>query len=62
MKKILLFLLALLLILSMAIPAFAVTPKLKVPNMPKIPTIKVEVKLPENFWDNWFAKHPINFG
>ena len=60
MRKIFAFILALALVLSVSAAAFAATPKLKVPNMPKIPTIKVEVKLSENFWADYFAKNPIN--
>lgn len=47
MKKIIAILLALLLILSMAIPVAAVTPKLDIPKVPQISKIKFEVKLPE---------------
>lgn len=60
MRKIFAFVLALALVLSVSAAAFAATPALKVPNMPKIPTIKVEVKLSENFWADYFAKNPIN--
>lgn len=62
MKKILIFVVAIMLVASMAIPAHAVTPAMNVPDMPEIPEIKnVEVKVSENFWDNWFAQHPLKF-
>lgn len=62
MRKILAIILVLLLILCMVVPAMAATPALKVPSMPKIPTIKVELKLSENFWADYFAKNPIKIG
>lgn len=64
MKRFIIFALTLMLVFSMTIPAFAATPKLEIPKIPTVPTIKVEVKLTENFWDNWFASHPlkINWG
>lgn len=60
MRKIILFLLTIAIVVSMAIPASAATPKLKVPSI-KIPNISssVEVKLGDGFWDNYFAKNPI---
>ena len=62
MKKILAMLLALLLIVSMAIPAYAVTPKLEIPDVPQISKIKFDIKieLPDDFWSNWFKEHPLN--
>lgn len=63
MKKILSALLALLLIMAMAIPAYAVTPKYESPDMPEIPDIfddvKFEIDIPDSFWDKWFQEHPI---
>lgn len=61
MKKLIVLIITLCLILAMAVPAYACTPKLKVPSIPAVPKIRVEIKLFENFWDNWFAKHPITF-
>lgn len=61
MKKIICTMLALLLIIgTMTVPAHAVTPALKIPDLPKVPEIKVEVELPKSFWDNWFDEHPLN--
>ena len=62
MKKILAILLAVLLIASMAVPAYAATPKMKVPDVPQVSRIKFDVKieLPGDFWSNWFKDHPIN--
>lgn len=61
MKKFILFVLTLMLIASMAVTAFAATPKYQFPNLPEIPDISdnVEVEFPDNFWDNWFKEHPI---
>lgn len=57
MRKIIAIILAVLLVLCMTVPALAVTPKLKVPNMPKIPTIKaVKIELPNNFWRQYVFK------
>ena len=55
MKKILALLLAVLLILAMAIPAFAVTPDLEVPDVPEVPDISddVEIELPDDTFDGY---------
>lgn len=45
MKKIIIFVLTMMLIASMAVPAYAVTPALKIPNMPQISSIKFNTKL-----------------
>lgn len=69
MKKFVIFALTLTLIASMAIPAYAVTPPLKVPSI-TIPDISGNVKdniteeieeseTTGSFWDNWFKEHPI---
>ena len=60
MKKILAFIVAVMLIASMAIPAYAVTPTFKIPDVPQISNIKFNVKfeLPDDFWDNF----KFNFG
>lgn len=61
MKKILCTLLALLLIIGMAIPAYAVTPSFKIPDMPEIPDISdnIRFELPAGFWTRWFDEHPL---
>lgn len=51
MKRFIILALTLMLVFSMTIPAFAATPKLEIPKIPTVPTIKVEIKLPTNFWD-----------
>lgn len=65
MKKIIAILLVVLLILSMAVPAYAVTPALKIPDMPEISNIKIEAKMDDQAYKNavraWFAEHPIKF-
>lgn len=47
MRKIFAMILAVMLVASMAVTAHAATPKLKVPDMPEISNIKIEVKLDE---------------
>jgi len=61
MRKIIAFILAVMLIVSMAIPAYAVTPSYKL-DVPQISKIKFDIKieLPDDFWDNWFKEHPLN--
>lgn len=59
MRKIFALLLAVCMIACMVIPAYAATPALKIPDIPTVPEIKVEVKLPEKFWADWFVDHPI---
>jgi len=63
MKKLVAIILALMLIASMAIPAYAVTPTLNIPDVPQISNIKfdVDVKVSQGFWDRWFADHPVKF-
>lgn len=60
MRKIIAFILAVMLIASMTIPAYAVTPSYKL-DVPQISKIKLDIKieLPDDFWDNWFKDHPI---
>ena len=61
MKKIIMYLLALVLIIAMATPAWAVTPAFKAPELPKIPEVKtnVRVTVTEGFWARWFREHPV---
>lgn len=61
MKKIIILVITVVLVLSMAVTAYAVTPTMKIPNMPVIPDITddVEVEISECFWDKWFREHPI---
>lgn len=65
MKKIISFLLALLLIMSMAIPTAAATPTLQIPDAPQISKIEIKVNLDEKVYENavekWFAEHPFKF-
>lgn len=63
MKKIITIVLALMLIASMAVPAYAVTPTFQIPDMPEISKIKIEVKLDDKVAENavkaWLKEHPI---
>lgn len=49
MKKFITLALVLMLIMTMAIPAYAI----------ELPEIKVNFTLPDSFWDKWFKDHPI---
>lgn len=60
MRKIIVFILILTLIVSMAVSAYAVTPKWEYKAV-KLPQIKVTIKIPESVFDNWFKEHPITF-
>lgn len=61
MKKVMMFLLVLVLVIAMAVPACAVTPAMKAPNLPKIPEIQtnIQVKVTGSFWGHWFASNPV---
>lgn len=61
MKKFIALILALVLILSLAIPAAAVTPTLQPPDLPDVPDISgsVHVELSEDYWDAYFRDNPI---
>ena len=48
MRKIFALILAVMLVMSMAVSASACTPKLKIPKVPQISSIKLEPKLDEN--------------
>lgn len=62
MKKILALILALLLIIAMAVPAYAVTPELGVPDMPEIPDVSddVEIELPDGIFDDYIPDIDID--
>lgn len=55
MKKIVCILFALMLIVSTAVPAFAATPRLEIPDIPEFSGIRFDIKfeLPDNFWDDF---------
>lgn len=63
MKKLIYIVLALMLVMSMTVTAYAATPTFKIPSVPQISNIKFDVKLDEdvieNHVDKWFAEHPI---
>jgi hypothetical protein len=58
MRKIFAIILTMMLIASMTVSAYAVTPKFDI-NLPEIPNISgsVKVEVPDNFWDNWFREY-----
>ena len=60
MRKIIVFILTLTLIASMAVSAYAVTPKWEYKPV-KLPQIKVSVKIPDKVFTDWFKDHPIRF-
>lgn len=62
MKKIITIFLALSLVLFLAIPAHAVTPKLDVPDMPEVPDISDDIDFGIDFGgniDDWFDNNPV---
>ena len=59
MRKIFAILLAVMLIASMAVSAYAVTPKWEYKPV-KLPEIKVSIKIPDSVFDNWFKEHPLS--
>lgn len=71
MKKFFVIAVAIMLVVAMAIPAGAVTPALKIPKMPSVSDIKINitvgsdkddtVKISEDFWNRWFKEHPIRW-
>lgn len=62
MKKIIAMFMAVVMTVCMAIPAFAVTPALRV-DMPEISKIEIKPNIDdavyENAVDSWFKDHPI---
>ena len=63
MRRLITMLLAVMLIVSMAISAYAVTPEYHAPDIPDFSGIKFDIKfeLPDSIWDKWFEKHPVKF-
>lgn len=59
MKKLIILLLALILVLSLSGPAFAVTPKLEIPKV-TIPKVTFQIDLTNSFRNYW-AKNPIKW-
>lgn len=61
MQKFIVILLAVMLVVSMAIPAHAVTPDLGIPDMPEIPDISDDIDFGIDFGGivgDWFEKNP----
>lgn len=59
MKKLIILLLALILVLSLSVPAFAVTPRLEVPKA-TVPKVTFQIDLTNSFRNYW-AKNPIKW-
>lgn len=59
MKKLIILLLALILVLSLTAPAFAVTPKLDIPKV-TMPKVTFQIDLTNSFRNYW-AKNPIKW-
>ena len=62
MKKIFCMFIALLMVISMAVPAYAVTPALDVPDMPEIPDLSDDVDFGIDFGSiigGWFEENPV---
>lgn len=60
MKRLCMFLIAIMLCVnSMPLMANAVTPPLKVPNMPSIPNFSVKIDIPESAINNWIKNKPL---
>lgn len=55
MKKLIIFVITFAMILALAVPAYAVTPPLQVPDMPEVPDISddVHVELPDSAFDGY---------
>jgi len=60
MKKLIILLLALVLVLSLTVPALAVTPKYEVPKVPDVSKVTFKIDLGTSFQAYW-AKNPIKW-
>ncbi|MBR3974143.1 MAG: hypothetical protein IKJ99_09380 [Oscillospiraceae bacterium] len=63
MKKTIAILMSLLLIMGTAAPVSAATPPMRIPAMPQISNIIIDISLDENVYENavkkWLAEHPV---
>ena len=61
MKRMIVFALVCIMVTSMAVTSYAVTPSYKPPKLPeiKVDTSNIQVEVSQSFWDKWFAEHPI---
>lgn len=61
MKKFIMIILALMLIASLVVPAYAITPSLKIPSI-TIPNISgsVKIDIPDSVFDKWFEENPVD--
>ncbi len=59
-RKFFSLLLVLSLVMALALPTYAATPSIKIPNI-TIPDISsnIKIELSDDFWDNWFKEHPV---
>lgn len=53
MKKIIALFLVLLLILTMTVPAYAVTPPLETPASPTVPDVEVHIDVPDSAFEDY---------
>lgn len=60
MKKLIILLLALALVLSLTVPALAVTPKYEVPKVPNVSKVTFKIDLGNSFRNYW-ESHPIKW-
>lgn len=60
MRKIIVLLLALVLIVSMSVTTFAVTPKVEYKPV-KLPQIKIDTSFAQSVVSNWLKTNPIDF-
>lgn len=60
MKRLIILLLALVLVLSLTVPALAVTPKYEVPKVPDVSKVTFKIDLGNSFQAYW-AKNPIKW-
>ena len=59
MKRIITFLFVLIMVFTMAVSAFAYTPKFEYKPV-ALPEIKVSIKIPDKVFTDWFKEHPLD--
>lgn len=58
-KKIFVIVMTLMIVASMSITTYAITPRPNIPSSPTIPEISVDVELSDDFWNNYFKENPL---